>query len=333
MRFLKYQALLVPLLLVAVGLIVVGCSGDEEPDELQSVTFMLDWTPNTNHAGIFVAKAKGWCEEAGLDVEIIEPGAGGVDQTVASGTAHFGISVAESVIPARQQGIPVISIAAVIEHNTSSLIALEEENIAEPGDLAGKTYGGWGGALETALISRLVECDGGDPSAVDYAIIGNVDYIVGMEQDDYDFVWIFDAWDGIRYTEVLGKKVSFISFIDHTDCIPDWYTPVIITSESLIEDDPKLVRSFMAATARGYRYAMENPQEAAQILLEAAPELDKALVEASATYLATRYTSDADKWGWQELKIWTAFESFLHEAGLTESAIDVEKAFTNNFLP
>ncbi|HCU99750.1 MAG: myristoyl transferase [Dehalococcoidia bacterium] len=333
MRFLKYQALLVPLLLVAVGLIVVGCSGDEEPDELQSVTFMLDWTPNTNHAGIFVAKAKGWYEEAGLDVEIIEPGAGGVDQTVASGTAHFGISVAESVIPARQQGIPVISIAAVIEHNTSSLIALEEENIAEPGDLAGKTYGGWGGALETALISRLVECDGGDPSAVDYAIIGNVDYIVGMEQDDYDFVWIFDAWDGIRYTEVLGKKVSFISFIDHTDCIPDWYTPVIITSESLIEDDPKLVRSFMAATARGYRYAMENPQEAAQILLEAAPELDKALVEASATYLATRYTSDADKWGWQELKIWTAFESFLHEAGLTESAIDVEKAFTNNFLP
>lgn len=333
MRFCKKRSFLVSLLLVAVSLIAVGCSGDEEPDEIQSVTFMLDWTPNTNHAGVFIAKAKGWYEEAGLDVEIIEPGAGGVDQTVASGTAHFGISVAESVIPARQQGIPIISIAAVIEHNTSSLIALENENITEPGDLAGKTYGGWGGALETALISRLVECDGGDPSSVDYAIIGNVDYIVGMEQDDYDFVWIFDAWDGIRYTEVLGKNVSFISFIDHTDCIPDWYTPVIITSESLSENNPELVRSFMAATARGYRYAMENPQEAAQILLEAAPELDKALVQASATYLATRYTSDADKWGWQELEIWTRFESFLHEAGLTESSIDVEEAFTNNFLP
>ncbi|MYK25624.1 MAG: ABC transporter substrate-binding protein, partial [Dehalococcoidia bacterium] len=237
MRFLNARYLLIPLLLVALGLVVIAC-GDDEPDEPTDVTFMLDWTPNTNHAGVYIAKAKGWYEEAGLNVEIVEPGAGGVDQTVASGGAHFGVSVQEAVIPAREQGIPIVAIAAVIEHNTSSLIALAEAGIEGPGDLAGKTYGGWGGALETALISKLVECGGGDPSTVEYAIIGNVDYIVGMEQGDYDFVWIFDAWDGIRYTEVLGRDVSFVRFIDHTDCIPDWYTPMIVTSESLIDEDP-----------------------------------------------------------------------------------------------
>lgn len=332
MNILKGRLLLLPLLLVALGLAVAAC-GDDEPEELTSVTFMLDWTPNTNHAGVYIAKTKGWYEEAGLDVEIVEPGAGGVDQTVASGGAHFGVSVQENVIPAREQGIPVVAIAAVIEHNTSSLIALAEEGIEGPGDLAGKTYGGWGGPLETALISALVECGGGDPGTVEYAIIGNVDYIVGMEQGDYDFVWIFDAWDGIRYTEVLGRDVSFVRFIDHTDCIPDWYTPVIITSESLIDEDSDLVEAFMEATARGYRHAIENPDDAAGILLEAAPELDEALVQASAAYLADLYTSDPDNWGRQELDVWTRFERFLREAGLTESGIDVEAAFTNDFLP
>ena len=102
MKFLNGRYLLIPLLLVAVGLIVAAC-GEDEPDEPTSVTFMLDWTPNTNHAGVYIAKAKGWYEEAGLDVEIVEPGAGGVPQTVASGAAHFGISVQEAVIPAREQ--------------------------------------------------------------------------------------------------------------------------------------------------------------------------------------------------------------------------------------
>ncbi len=351
--------LFAPLLLALAGMLVIACGDDDEapastPEptpvataapteapteadghdhEHRSVTFILDWTPNTNHAGLYIAQAKGWYEELGLEVEIVQPGEVFADQAVAAGAAHFGISVQEAVIPAREQGIPVVSIAAIIQNNTSSLISLGDEGIMRPLDLQGKTYGGWGGALETALISTLVECDGGDPSTVEYAIIGNVDYLVGMEQDDHDFVWIFDGWDGIRYTEVLERDVSFIRFIDNTECIPNWYTPLIITSESLIADDPDLVTDFMAATSRGYQFAIENPDEAATILLEAAPELDEALVRASAAYLASRYTSDPDNWGQQELSVWTRFEAFLRDAGLTTEAIDVEAAFTNDFLP
>ena len=299
----------------------------------RQVKFMLDWTPNTNHAGVYLAAANGWYDEVGLEVEIIEPAAGGIAQAVAAGRAQFGVSVQESVIPAREQGIPIVSIAAIIEHNTSSLIALGDEGIARPRDLAGKTYGGFGGALETALISTLVECDGGDPEAVTFVEVGNVDYLVGMRRDHYDFVWIFDAWDGVRYTEVLGEDMAFVRFIDYTHCIPDWYTPVIVTSEDLIADDPDLVAAFMVATARGYRAAIGDPAAAAETLLASAPELDAELVRRSAAYLAQRYTSAPERWGRQEMAIWTRFEAFLREAGLTESAIDVAAAFTNRFLP
>ena len=325
--------LLIGLAVLAMGLVAAACGDDDDGGELRSITMMLEWTPNTNHAGIYIASAKGWYEDAGLDVEIIEPGAGGVEQVVGAGRAHFGISVQENVIPARAQDVPIVSVAAIIEHNTSSLIALGDEGITRPRDLEGKTYGGFGGALETALVSTLVECDGGDPDGVTFAEVGNVDYLVGMEQNHYDFVWIFDGWDGVRYTQVLSEDITFIPFIDYADCIPDWYTPVIITSEALIADDPESVKAFVEATARGYRFAIENPAEAAEILLDAAPELDAELVRLSAEFLAGRYADDPAAWGRQDLGIWTRFESFLREAGLTTEEIDVSEAFTNEFLP
>ena len=327
--------------LILAGLLVAAlaaaCGDDDDGDgnggDPVAVTVMLDWTPNTNHAGIYVAQAQGWYEEAGLDVDIVEPGSGGVEQVVAAGRAEFGISVQESVIPAREQDIGVVSIAAIIEHNTSSLVALAEDGIERPRDLEGKTYGGFGGALETALIRTLVECDGGDPDAVTFAEIGNVDYLVGMERDQYDFVWIFDGWDLIRYRDILGEDVTTLAFVDYTECIPDWYTPVIITSEGMIEDAPDTVRAFMEATARGYVYAMENPDEAATILLDAAAELDEDLVRRSAEYLATQYAEDPGAWGEQDEAIWITFEAFLRDAGLTSEAVDVSEAYTNDFLP
>ncbi|GAB4332727.1 MAG: ABC transporter substrate-binding protein [Dehalococcoidia bacterium] len=319
------------------ALVAVGCGDDDENGdggrELRKVTVMLDWTPNTNHSGLYVAKAKGWYEEEGLDVEIVEPTSGGVPQVIAAGRAQFGISVQEQVIPAREQGIPIVSIAAIIQHNTSSLASLAEDGITRPRDLEGKTYGGFGGALETQIIETLISCDGGDPSTVRFVEVGNVDYLIGMEQNQYDFVWLFDAWDVLRYREIEGRDINTLSFIDYTHCIPDWYTPVIVTSESLIEDEPEMVRAFMAATARGYEFAIENPEETAQILLDAVPELDPDLVRLSAEYLASRYVDEGRQWGLQDLEIWTGFEQFLREAGLTEAKIEVAAAFTNDFLP
>lgn len=309
-------------------------NGDGNGGELTKVTLMLDWTPNTNHSGIFLAKENGYYEEAGLDVDIQQPGSGaGVAQVVGVGTAQFGISVQESVIPARAEGVPIVSIAAIIQHNTSSLVSLAEDDITAPADLAGKTYGGFGGPLETAIIKKLTECDGGDPEAIKFVDVGESDYLIGMEQDRYDFVWIYDAWDGVRYKEIENKDVNTLPFIDYTDCIPDWYTPLFITNETMIADNPETVRKFLDATTRGFKEAMEDPEAAAAAILKNAPETDEALLKASAAYLATRYVDEGRKWGLQDEEIWTEFQDFLVDSGIVTEEIDVSKAYTNEFLP
>lgn len=320
------------LALGAMGL-AAACGGDDDGEGLTSVTVMLDWTPNTNHAGLFIAKEKGYFKEQGLDVQIVEPATGGVDQVVAAGKADFGVSIQEAVIPARAEGVPVVSIAAIIQHNTSSLMSLSNDNITRPKGLAGKTYGGFGGALETALIKTLVSCDGGDPNAVKFVEVGDVDYLVGFEQNRFDFAWIFEGWDGVRARDIEKKQVNTLPFIDYTKCIPDWYTPVLITSEDMIAKHPETVRKFLAATAKGYDTAISNPKESVDAIKKNAPEADEKLLTASANYLSVHYVDKGRAWGLQDAAIWTEFEKFVREAGLTTKQVDTSKAYTNDFLP
>lgn len=306
-------------------------SSDVGADGLRETVVMLDWTPNTNHAGLYVAAENGWYADAGLDVRIIQPGEQGGLPALASGDADIAVSVQEALLPARAQGAPVVSIAAVIASNTSSLVALSDEGIARPADLAGHRYGGFGGQLETELVRTLVACDGGDPDAVEFVEVGNVDYRAGLDRDFFDFVWIFDGWDGIRL-EQAGVETTTIPFADHFDCIPDWYTPLLATSEQLIADEPAVVAAFLDATARGYAAAIADPAAAADALLAAAPELDEDLVRASARYLAPRYAPDGD-WGVQDAQVWTDFTAFLTDAEVLTGAVDVDAAWTNEFLP
>jgi ABC-type nitrate/sulfonate/bicarbonate transport system substrate-binding protein len=324
------------------GVVALGaCGGDDggtttgagADGDLREVTLMLNWTPNTHHSGIYVALDQGLYRDAGLDVTIVEPAATGADQAVGTGRAQFGISQAESLLPARAAGIPVVSVATLLPYNDSSLMSLTAEGIERPRDLEGKTYGGFGGALETELISTLVECDGGDPDLVEFVEVGNIDYLTGLQQDRFDFVWVFEGWDVLRAREVEGEDVSSITFIDHEDCVPDWYTPVVITSEDLLDDDPELVQAFLDATTEGYRIAIDDPAAAAEALLAGAPELDADLVAASAEYHAPRYAADAGAWGVQERSTWERFEAFIRQAGLVEEEVDVDEAFTNDALP
>ncbi len=328
------------LVLTALVLVVAACS-DASPDssgngkdqDLRRFTVVLDWTPNTNHAGMYVAAAKGWYRDAGLDVRFVEPGDSTSLQLLAAGKGDIAVSIAEEVVPARAKGLPVQSVAAIVAHNTSSLISLASDGITRPRDLEGKTYAGYGGQLEKALLDALVTCDGGDPSKVRMVDVGDVDFRIGLERDQYDVVWVFDGWDKIRLAEVDGLKVATIPFIDHTDCIPDWYTPVLAAStktETTRSDD---LRSFLAATARGYRSAMSNPQGAADDLLAAAPDLDRDLVERSARYLATRYADDPARWGHQDAAVWSRFNTFLRDAGLVEDEVDPATLWTDDFLP
>jgi ABC-type nitrate/sulfonate/bicarbonate transport system substrate-binding protein len=227
----------------------------------------------------------------------------------------------------------VVSLATVIEHNTSSLISLTDEGITRPRDLEGKRYGSYGSDLETAIISSLVACDGGDPSLVEHTPLVSDDFRIGLTQDQFDAAWVFDTWDTLRLRDVDVMDVSTIAFRDWFDCIPDWYTPLIATTGNKISEDPDTVRAFMDTTARGYTAAMEDAPAAADAIMAAAPELDKSLVTASAQWLADKYADSPDAWGVQTASTWEEFSQWLADGDMLDGDPKVDEAWTNDFLP
>lgn len=312
-------------------LFLTACGGEESSDaELTDVTLVLDWTPNTNHTGIYVAEEKGYFEEQGVNVDIIMPGESGPEQTVASGQADFGISAQETVTEARIQGIPIVSIGAIIQHNTSGFAAPKEYGITSPKDFAGKKYGGWGAPVEAAVIDSLMKQEDASVEDVEIINIGNTDFFTAIKRD-IDFAWIYYAWTGIE-AELRGEDLDMLYLTDYSDKL-DYYTPVITTSEDLISDQEEVVASFMKAISDGYQFAIENPEEAADILVKHVPDLDSELVHASQEWLSPKYQDDADKWGVQSEDIWKNYADWMYENELIDSELDVKSAFTNEFLP
>jgi ABC-type nitrate/sulfonate/bicarbonate transport system permease component/ABC-type nitrate/sulfonate/bicarbonate transport system substrate-binding protein len=316
---------------------LAACGGDDDSgaaaSDLTDVTLVLNWTPNAHHLGIYAARELGWYRNAGIDLEIVEPTEAGAEQAVGRGTAEFGVSIAEGVLPARAAGIPIVSIGTILPVNDSALMSLAEDGITTPAGLAGKTYGGYNGPLETELINRLAECGGVAPDSVKHVEVGNVDYLAGLEANRYDVVWIFAGWDALRATEVAGREIDLVRFEDYFDCIPNWYTPLFITSEEMIEKSPDLVRRFLDVTTRGYQLAIDEPARGADLMLDAVPEMDEKLIRAAADYYAPKFTADGEPFGTQDRATWQTFEAFLVDAGLLEQPVDVDATFTNEFLP
>jgi ABC-type nitrate/sulfonate/bicarbonate transport system substrate-binding protein len=306
-------------------------SGNGEETELKPVSIVLDWTPNTNHTGLYVAQNQGFFEEQGLEVEILLPGEAGANQLVASGQADFGISYQESITEARVQDIPIVSIGAVIQHNTSGFAAPVDRGIQSPADFEGKTYGGWGAPVEEAVMDSLMKQENADVSKVENINMGNADFFTAVERGDIDFAWIYYAWTGVE-AELRDMDLDMVYLTDYSEKL-DYYTPVISTNEKKIANDPETVKAFMTAVSQGYEYAIENPTEAADILIEAVPDLDPELVKASQEWLSPKYQDDAEQWGIQTKEVWENYASWMYENGLLESELDVEKAFTNEFLP
>ncbi|MGG3925236.1 ABC transporter substrate-binding protein [Metabacillus fastidiosus] len=321
-------------------LLLAGCSGGQESAESgkdkqtenknEKVTVVLDWTPNTNHTGLYVAEEKGYFKEEGLDVDIILPGEAGAEQLVASGKADFGVSHQETVTEARIQELPVVSIGAIIQHNTSGFASPVEKNIKSPKDFAGKTYGGWGGPAEKPVISTLMNVEKANVDDVSFVNMGETDFFTAVKRD-IDFAWIFYAWTGIE-AELRGEKLNMIYLTDYSKNL-DYYTPLLIANEGKIKDNADQVKKFMNAVSKGYNFAIENPAEAADILIKENPDLDAELVKKSQEWLSPRYKDDAPRWGEQKQEVWENYAKWMFENKVLEKELDAKSAFTNEFLP
>lgn len=302
------------------------------PSQPDKITIMLDWTPNTNHTGLYVAKDKGYFSKAGLDVQIVPPSSQGtVEQLVATGKADFGISAQEQVTDARVQGLPLVSIATILQHNTSGFASLTDKNIHTAKDFEGKTYGGWGLPSETATIKALMEKENANFNKVKMTNIGDADPIASMSKGSIDLTWIFYGWEGIQ-AELAGTPLNMIWLKDINPALDD-YTPVFVTNEKMIQEKSDIVRRFTQAVSEGYQYAINNPADAADILIKNAPEADPQLIKKSQAWISPHYQADAAQWGIQKATVWHNYAQWLYDHKLLDKMIDTDKAFTNNFLP
>jgi ABC-type nitrate/sulfonate/bicarbonate transport system substrate-binding protein len=314
---------------MAAVFVLAGCAGKKVDGN--QIRVVLDWTPNTNHTGLYVALEKGWFAEEGLNVTIIQPPEDGALVLVGSGGAEFGFDFQETMglaIAKDRDTLPVIAVAAIINHNTSGIMSLAKGGINSPRDLMGKRFGSWETPLVTAIIKEIVENDGGDFSAVEMIPNFATDAFSALETD-LDAIWIYYAWDGIA-AEVNGIDINYIDF-GSLDSRFDFYTPILAANTGWLESNPETARKFLRAARKGYDFAIENPWEAAEILLKHAPELDRVLVLESQEYLATRYQDDAPRWGEIDPERWGGFYRWMYERGLLEKNIGAG-GFTNEYL-
>jgi ABC-type nitrate/sulfonate/bicarbonate transport system substrate-binding protein len=318
-------------ILSAVILLVVSACGGRKA-EAGKIRVVLDWTPNTNHTGLYTALEKGWFADAGLSVEIMQPPEDGALMLLGSGNAEFAVDFQESMGPAvarDRDALPVTAVAAIISHNTSGIMALKESGIRSPKDLAGKRFASWETPLVMEVIRNIVEGDGGDFSAVRMIPNFTTDAFSALETD-VDAIWIYYAWDGVA-AEIRNLDITCLDLGTINQDL-DFYTPVLVTNTAWAAANKETAKKFLAAVSRGYGFAMENPAEAAEILLKYAPELDRTLVLKSQEFLASRYQSGAPRWGEIDPARWGRFYRWMFERGLLEKDIG-EGGFTNEYLP
>lgn len=327
-----------------VGLLLIVFSSRQktslptQSQKLQTVTLALDWTPNTNHTGVYVALAKGWYKEAEIDLKIL-PFSSTVssDVLVGSKKADVGISSTEGVVSDVAAHNSIVSIGAIIQHNTSGLVVRADSGITKPRDLDGKIYGGFGAPFENAIVREVIKHDGGKGEFQN--VILDVDAMQALVTKRIDFVWVFEGWDVIR-AKKDGLNVLF--FPVTTYGIPDYATPNFIAHKEAVKENSDKLKRFIQATKKGYELASNNPKEAADLLIAQNPNgtfPDKEFIYESQQFLSSQYKDNGKDWGIQDKKAWENYVSFMiknngvtDEKGEPVTQLDINSMYTNKLL-
>ena len=297
--------------LLVLAALLVGC-GEDEPDLIR---VQLDWTPNTNHTGVYVALAQGWYEDEGVQVEILPYSGTSGDLLVAEGVADVAFSFATVVPFSRAQGLDVVSIAAVLQKSPTEIAVLEDGPVKRLRDMDGKLYAGWGLPYELPQWRTVIQADGGEGTAE----------LVVLDTGAYDAllagrvhaVEIFVTWEGLDWDR---QGIEYRTWRHADFGVPDRPAVLLVTSGETLEGKEDALVRFMRATLRGYEFAVEDPNEAGRLLIETAGKdafPDPELVYASAKLLAGEYYLAADdRWGTQTLAQWSGYPGWLYENGL-----------------
>jgi ABC-type nitrate/sulfonate/bicarbonate transport system substrate-binding protein len=332
------QGLLASALALLLLVATFACSGNGGGDGDQKLTVQLDWTPNTNHIGIYLALARGWYEDAGLDVEVLPYTDANADTIVANGRADVGISFPANLVFSRAAGLDLVSVAAVLQRNPTELAVLDSSEIKRPGDFDGHTYAGFGLPYEEPQIQTVVRADGGKGD-FNVVTLSTLAY-EALYEKRADFTEIFTTWEGIE-ADLRGVKLR--TFRYDSFGVPDFPGVVLVTRKAALEPDQ--MRRFLEVTRRGYEYAARSPDEAAQEFIDYLPGAfpEPELVKRSARILSSYFMGDDGHWGSQDEADWKAYSHWLIEQGIVtdkddktvddESKLPGGPLFTNEWLP
>ncbi len=324
-------ALVAMLALVAAG---AGCGEKAEQDQggLEQFDLALDFFINPDHAGIYTALESGYFEDAGLDVAPRVPSdpAAPIKQ-VAAGRVDLAISYEPEVMLARDAGLDVVAVGALIQKPLTSLISLPEAGIEDPSDLEGKSVVTAGIPYQTAYLETILRDNGVDPADVKVNDVGlNLLQPVLSGRADAMFGG-FRNIEGVQLRlEGENPNVQPVNRLG----IPDYDELVLVARGDRVEEDPEAIRLFIAALERGTLDARTDPQAAVDALLEASPELDRrlTLAETRAT-LPLFFPPKGQDFGYMDPAEWTAFAAFLADQGQIDQRLTADELLTNELLP
>ncbi len=303
---------------------------------MNKLKIALDWTPNTNHTGLFVALELGFYREKNIDLDIISPETDGYSVTPAKkleiDEVDFAIVPTESLISLllKDNKVAVKGIAAILRQDTSSLVTLASSNIARPKQLDGKVYASYKARYEDKIVKQVIINDGGKGDIrIEYPEkLGIWDTILTGK---FDATWIFNAWEGIE-AQTLGIALNHFNLNDYG--LPYGYSPLIIAKTAYIETRKTVFANFVSATRNGYLFAQQNPEKATEILSNHVPEGDRKRIDIlkSQLYL-NKYYGTEQTWGKMEAAVFRDFVQWLVEHDIIEQKVEASDLFTNALIP
>lgn len=299
-------------------------AASDTTDALTQVVISLDWVPNTNHTGLYVAQDKGYFKEQGLEVQIVQPSEDSASTLVANDRADFGIYFQPNMVSRLEKGVPITAVAAILQHNPAGLLSLKSLDAKSPKDLNGKRYSTWEDPIDDATVSHIV---GNDLVKIPGEA---TDATVALRMNQFDYILAYYGWDGV-HAKLKGVDTNFFFLRDY-EPIFDYYAPVVITNNKLLNSNPQLVKKTLAAMKKGYIYAAKNPEESANILIKYAPETNKELALASQKYISKQYLDDEGDWGKFDYDRWDRFYDWVYKQGLIDKPLPPQAGVSNDYL-
>jgi putative hydroxymethylpyrimidine transport system substrate-binding protein len=326
-------ALAIALLALALGLAACGEKSEDASTEAQSFGLTLDFYPNPDHAGIYLAQKLGYFEEAGLDVEIAAPSDPAAPiKLVAAGQSDLAISYEPELALAHEKGLDVVAIGALVNRPLTSLIWLKKSGIKGVGGLKGKTVATAGIPYQDAFLKTIlarVKLSPTDVKSVNVGF-GLLPALLGGSAQA-----MLGGYSNVEGVDLRRRgEDPAITPVDKLG-VPTYDELVLVANRQRLEDDPELFRLFIAALERGTDAAVEQPNAAAKAVLEAnsglEPKLTEAEVEATLPLLGAR--TPGRPYGYMDPAEWQTFSGWMRDNGLIDSLPQPAELLSNAYLP